>query len=459
MVPTFAVLSVAVISFSLVQSMSIPVLGEIAHRYDASPSMATWALTGYLLSASVATPIMGRIGDAVGKTRMLVVSLLALCLGSLVAAAAPTIEILIAARVIQGLGGGVLPLSFGIVRDSFPERLVARGVGFMSSLVAVGMAAGIVVAGPVLDGLGFAWLFLLPAALTGAAAVAAARLHVTPPHRAPADISIRSAVLLAAWLVLVLVGVTWAPAHGWSSPRVVAALLGGVLAFLGWCHAESRARVPVVDLQLMRIPTVAAANLVAVLVGFGAFASYGFIPQFVQTPAVEGFGFTASVTTSGLMLMPAAVATFVTGIVAVPLAARVGAPRVIAAGSLIAAGGMVVLVVGHRHGAAVYAATGLVGLGVGLVFACLAAVVVVAVPAEQTGVASGMNANLRTLGGAVGSAVVATIVAAHVDPHTSYPTERGYLIGFAVLAAMFVVAAFAATIVGLVTRRRVARIS
>src|SRR4029077_20831598 len=122
---TFAVLAVSVSAFALLQSLVVPVLAQIQADLHTSETTVTWVLTAYLLSASVCTPIIGRIGDKVGKERMLVVALGALAAGSLLAAVAPTIGVLIGARAIQGIGGGVLPLTFGIIRDEFPREKVA----------------------------------------------------------------------------------------------------------------------------------------------------------------------------------------------------------------------------------------------------------------------------------------------------------------------------------------------
>src|ERR1700710_2780026 len=145
---TFAVLAVSVAAFALLQSLVTPVLAEIQTDLHTDQSTVTWVLTAYLLSASVFTPIMGRIGDKVGKERMLVVALLALAVGSLLAAVAPSIGVLIAARAIQGVGGGVLPLTFGIIRDEFPRDKVAGAVGTSASLLAVGGGVGLGIAGP-----------------------------------------------------------------------------------------------------------------------------------------------------------------------------------------------------------------------------------------------------------------------------------------------------------------------
>src|ERR1700684_19083 len=114
---TFAVLATATMAYALLQSLVIPVLATIQHGLHTSQNDVTWVLTAYLLSASIFTPIMGRLGDMWGKERMLVAALVALTLGSVLAALTSSIVVMIVARVIQGIGGGVLPLSFGIIRD------------------------------------------------------------------------------------------------------------------------------------------------------------------------------------------------------------------------------------------------------------------------------------------------------------------------------------------------------
>ncbi len=171
---TFAVLAVSVSSFALLQSLVVPVLATIEHELDTDQTTVTWVLTAYLLSASIATPLLGRVGDVVGKSRMLVITLTALAIGSLMAALAPSIGWLIAARVVQGAGGGVLPLSFGIVRDEFGDKMTSA-LSVLASLTAVGFGLGIVIAGPIVDVFGYTGLFWLPMVVTAVAALATLR--------------------------------------------------------------------------------------------------------------------------------------------------------------------------------------------------------------------------------------------------------------------------------------------
>jgi EmrB/QacA subfamily drug resistance transporter len=450
---TFAVLAVAVSSYTLMQSLTIPVLTEIEEVFDTDQNTVTWVLTAYLLSASVFTPIMGRLGDAYGKQRLLVISLIALAIGSLVAAIAPTIGVLILARVLQGVGGGVLPLAFGIIRDEFPLAKIGGAVSVVSSLLAVGFGAGIVLAGPLTSGLGFRWLFWLPFIVTAVAAVVAMFVVPESPVRTPGRIAIVPALLLSGWLVALLLGLSQAPKWGWGDPRTIGLLVAAVVLMVAWIRVELTVDVPLIDMKMMRLPGVWTTNLVALLLGVGMYASFGFIPQFNQTPSANGYGFGSSITESGLILLPSAIMTFFTGLVAAPIARRVGPKTVVVFGSALGAAGMFLMAAFHDQTWQVAATNAVTGTGIGLAFACLAGLIVAAVTPEQTGVASGMNANIRTIGGSIGTAVMASIVTANFLP-SGFPKEIGYTAGFIVLGGALLVGALAGLLIPSISEKK-----
>lgn len=440
---TFAVLSVSVAAFTLLQSMVVPVLGLIAVEMNTDMSTATWVLTAYLLSASICTPLLGRVGDVVGKQKMLVVTLGALAIGSLVAALATDIHVLILARILQGAGGGVLPLSFGIIRDEFPPRHRGTGLSVIASLAAVGFGIGIVIAGPIIDALDYHWLFWLPMIVTSLAALAAAFLIPASPVAERTRLPALPAVLLAGWLVALLLAISKGNDWGWLSMPVLSLLGGAVVLIIGWIRVETRVKVPMIDMAMMRRRGIWTTNLVGGFVGFGMFSAFGFLPQLLQTPVSSGYGFGASITESGRIMLPSAVMSFLVGFVAAYVVRRLGARVVIASGTLLTATSFASIALFHDTVSQIVAATVVQGIGSGLVFASIAGVVVASVPPSQTGVASGMNANIRTIGGAIGSAVMAGIITAQITA-AGLPQERGYVIGFWVLAAAMVVATLAA---------------
>ncbi len=230
---TFAVLAVGIGAFALLQSLVIPVLSTVQAELHTSQSAVTWVLTAYLLSASVMTPILGRVGDMFGKKWVFVAALAALAAGSVLAAVAPNLGVMIVARAIQGLGGGTLPLGFGIIRDEFPEEKVAGAVGILAALTAVGGSLGIVLAGPIVDALNWHWLFWLPGIATVIAAAGSVLFVPESPVRGRGTISWLPAVLLSGWLVALLVPLSEASDWGWGSPARPRAVRGGGAACRG----------------------------------------------------------------------------------------------------------------------------------------------------------------------------------------------------------------------------------
>jgi EmrB/QacA subfamily drug resistance transporter len=431
---TFAVLAVAGMSYSLMQSLVAPALPEIQRDLHTSATAVTWLLTGYLLSASVITPIAGRLGDMFGKERVLVVALSALTFGTIVAALATSIEVMIAGRLLQGAGGAMFPLAFGIIRDEFPARRVASGIAMMSVFLGLGGGLGIVLAGPIVDTLGYHWLFWLPLAPVAGATIAAVLWIPESPLKVPGKVNWMGAGLLSAWLVVGLVAVSQGPAWGWTSPRILGMFALTVVLLVLWVRNERRAAEPLVDMRMMAQRGVWTVNLAAILVGAGMYSSFILIPQFVEMPSDAGYGFGSSVTGAGLFMLPSTLAMLVSGPIAGRLSSRFGSRLPMLLGAAILTVAFLMLAFVHSSPLDIYVAAVLVGLGVGLAFASLANLIVEVVPPEQTGVATGMNTVMRTIGGAIGSTVTAAVIAATVVGDAE-PTESGFTLAFAIGAA------------------------
>ncbi len=448
---TFGVLAAGVLAFALLQSLVIPVLPTIQQALGTNQADVTWVLTAYLLSASIATPIVGRLGDSTGKKRMFVIALSALALGCLLAALATSLPVMIVARVIQGVGGGVLPLAFGIVRDEFPADRVPSAISVVASLASGGAGVGLVIAGPIVGLLGEDWLFWIPLVVLVAAAVAAHLVIPESASRTPGRINWVAAPLLSGWLVALLLAVSQAPRWGWASPAVLGLLAAAVVLTVTWVLVEARSAHPLIDMRMMRRRPVWTTNLVALLVGVALYAAFAFLPQFLQTPASEGYGFGASVTESGLMVLPQTAAAFLVGLFGGQLGQRFGSRQALLAGTIVSAVGYLLFATLHDQRWHVYPISAVIGVGFGLAFAATANLIVAAVPPEQTGVASGMNANIRTIGGAIGAAVMASVVTAGVGPG-EVPREAGYTTGFLVLTGAMVLAAGAALLIPSIRR-------
>jgi EmrB/QacA subfamily drug resistance transporter len=430
--PIYAVLLVSMTAYALLQSLVSPVLPTIQHALHTSQSTVTWVLTAYLLSASVATPIVGRVGDKIGKKKVLVATLVTLAFGSLLAALATSITVMIVARAIQGIGGAVLPLSFGIIRERAPRQKVASSISVSAALLGVGGGAGIVLAGPIVDSLNFHWLFWIPAVVVAAAAVGAFFVIPESDSRTEGRIAVLPAALLSGWLVALIVAVSEGQQWGWTSGKTLGLAAAAIVLAVAWVRVELVSRYPLIDMHMMRLPSVWTTNLVALLFGAGLYAAIGFVPQFLQTPHSSGYGYGASVTASGLYLLPMPVTMFVFGMLSAPLAARIGSKIVLMLGCLTTIVPFALLAFAHRQSWEIYLSTALIGIGLGFAFAAMSNLIVESVPAGQVGVASGMNANIRTIGGSIGAAVMAVIVTSGAAAN-GLPKETGYRNGFAFL--------------------------
>jgi EmrB/QacA subfamily drug resistance transporter len=430
---TFTLLSVAAVAYALLQSLVAPALLTIQHDLKTTTAGAAWILTAYLLSASVMTPIAGRLGDMFGKKRALVVVLIVLAAGTALAAVATTIGVMITARVIQGAGGAVFPLAFSIIRDEFPRERVPQGIALISAILGIGGGLGIVLAGPIVEHLNYHWLFWLPLGAVVIATIGIVVFVPESPVKTRGRIDPVGGILLAAWLVALLVPVSQGGSWGWTSARTIALFVAAAVLIPAWVWWESRSKAPLVDMEMMRRRPVWTTNLAALVLGFGMFASFVLVPEFVELPTSTGFGFGASVTQAGLYLVPATLGMLLAGPVAGRLSITVGSRVPLMLGALISCVAFVILTVAHDESWEIYFAMLVMGVGIGFAFASMANLIVESVSPQQTGVATGMNTIVRSIGGAIGSQVSAGIVTATIAA-SGLPTERGFTIAFGAAA-------------------------
>jgi EmrB/QacA subfamily drug resistance transporter len=437
------VLGLAALAYAMLSSMVVPALPTIQHALGTSETGVAWLLTGYLLSASVGTSILGRLGDMYGKEKLLLATLVMLAAGTLLAALANSLILLIVARVIQGAGGGIFPLAMGIVRDEFPAEKVPGSIGMLSAILGVGGGIGIVLAGVIVEHLSYHWLFWIPLVAIVVAAVLTWRVVPESPVRVPGTINWSSAALMSIGITAALIAVSETTVWGWGSPKTLGLLAAGLVVCGIWIWREVISREPLIDMTMMRIRGVWTANLAAFLLGAGLYSSFIVLPQFAQLPKSTGFGFGSSVVVSGLYLLPSAIAMFLVGSAAGRLSARFGPRFSLVLGTAVTAVAFLVLVLAHGHPIDFLIASALMGIGIGLAFAALGNIVIHAVPAHQSGVASGMNTVMRTLGGALGGQLSATFIADHVSG--GLPTVTGFTQSF-VLATAFLAVGVAASL-------------
>jgi EmrB/QacA subfamily drug resistance transporter len=436
------ILSLSGLAFSLAQTTLIPALGDLKLRLDTDATGVAWTLTGYLLAAAIATPLFGRLGDMFGKRRMLVASLLAFAAGSVVSALGTSLEVVVAGRVLQGVGGGIFPLCFGIIRDEFPPERVARSIGLISAILGIGGGLGLVLGGLLVDHTSYHAIFWLGAAMAVGAAVATQLWIPESPVRRPGRVDLRGALVLSVGLVGPLYAISQANKWGWGDSRTLGLLAFGAAVLAAWVVLERRTAEPLVNIRTLSQPVVLMTNVATLFVGFGMFGSFLLIPQLAEAPESTGYGFGLDATGAGLLMLPGSLAMLFIGPLSGILAGRLGPKVPLALGGAITAGGLVLLGLVHATHVEVLIGALIMSIGIGFAFAAMPNLIVAAVPLEQTGEATGFNALVRSVGSSLGSQVSAAILAGSAI--ASGPTDAGYTAAFLTSAGVALAAALVA---------------
>jgi EmrB/QacA subfamily drug resistance transporter len=461
---TLAILTFAGSAFSLLQTMVVPALPVLKEDLNASTTWVTWVLTSFLLVASVATPIIGKLGDQYGKQRLLVIVLVIFLLGAIGAAASWNIWSLIFFRGVQGAAGAVFPLSFGIIRDEFPPEKVATGIGLISAVFGIGGGLGIALAGVIVDNISWRWLFIIPSFAIAAAIVMVHRFIPESPIKKASRVDIPGTVLLSIGLVSLLLSLTEGEHWGWGSTRIVGLFVVSAAALVTWVFVERRMPEPLVDMKLFAERPVLLTNIIAVLAGFAMLNTFVLIPTFAEAPhglsaatsRLVDYGFGSSATEAGLIMLPMSVVLLFAGPVAGQFGRRVGMKWPLGIGMLLIAGVCAALATWNDHPWQFLVTLPFFGVAFGFTYAAMAAIITQAVPPTETGIATGMNTVMRTIGSQIGAQLGAALLAAHTIGRTSVPSEHGYQIAFLICGVAGLVGAALAVFV--TPPRRVARL-
>jgi EmrB/QacA subfamily drug resistance transporter len=424
------VLALGVLAYALSQTMVAPAMPDIQHTLGITTSSVAWALTAYLVSASVMTAVLGRLGDMFGKKRVLVITLVTFGVGSALCALSDSIGMLIAGRVIQGAAGGLFPLAFGIIRDEFPRQRVPASIGIVSSIMGVGGGLGLVIGGLLVDHATWHWIFWLGVALTVIAVVATELLVPESPVRTPGRIDWGGAALLSVGLAAPLVGVSQAGSWGWGDSRTLGMIVGGILVLALFAAYERRQSEPLVNIRTFALKPVLLTNAATLFVGFAMFAGFVLVPQLAELPTGGEVGLGTSATVAGLIMLPSTLAM----LLAAPISGRVGARRgskgPLMAGAAITAAGLALFALSHGNAVVLLIWGAIQGAGIGLAFAALPNLIIDVVPQTQTGEATAVNTLLRNVGASIGSQLAGTVLASHVVAGTGLPADSGFVVAF-----------------------------
>lgn len=466
-----------------VETMLIPAIPDLINDFDVSYGTSSWILTTYLISGAVATPIVGKLSDVYGKKKVLLLVMLIYAIGVSFAGFASNIYTLLLVRAIQGIGMGMFPIAFGIIRDQFPREKISIGQGIISSMFAAGAAVGLSAGALIVENFGWQatfftiipiailllitiWRFVhigenqqidpAPIKYSNSRGKESSLVPVTNfdvKRRRKLQLDIKGAVALAVSITSFLLCLTLIEtSSGLGTANnsyvgimsaygtIICIAIVAVISFLLFLLIEKRESYPLIDLRLLGNKAILPSILIILIVGLSNFMVFQTIPILVRNPEPVGFG--ADVVDAGTIQLPFALVFLVFGPTSGLIISRLGSLRPVIVGTSIITVSFLGLVFFHDSPTAISINLGV--LATGLSFAAIGAmnVIILATPKEYTGISLGIATLVRIIGSAIGPALAAmymqssqTVIDIGVLSR-SYPSDFAFVMIFSTATAI-----------------------
>jgi EmrB/QacA subfamily drug resistance transporter len=433
---TFAITSLALVMVTLDNLVVTTALPVIREDLGAGIEGLEWTVNAYTLSFAVLLLTGAALGDRFGRRRLFAIGLGIFTLASAAAALAPSIEALIAARALQGLGGAIVtPLTLTLLSAAVPAEKRGVALGAWGGIGGLAVALGPLVGGAVVDGLSWQWIFWINVPL-GVVLAPLALARLDESYGPSKHLDLRGLALASTGLLGIVWGLVRGNGQGWTSAEIVGALVVGavlVAAFVAW---ELRAEHPMLPMRFFRNRTFALTNVASLFMFFGMFGSIFLLAQFFQS--IQHY----SPFQSGLRILPWTAMPIFVAPIAGALSDRIGGKRIIATGLAMQAAGLAWIASVSNPTVAyseLIAPFVISGIGMALFFAPVANVVLSSVRPQEEGQASGANNAIRELGGVFGVAVLASVFAHYGGYQTADTFSNGMnaavYVGAAIVAA------------------------
>ena len=430
---TFVLSCVAIFMTALDNLVVTTALPSIQRELGGGMETLEWTVNGYTLVFAVLLLTGAALGDRFGRRRMFTVGIGLFTMGSAAAALAPSVEVLIAARALQGIGGAIVtPLSLTILTEAVPAEKRGLALGVWGSFAGLAIALGPLVGGAITDGIAWQWIFWLNVPI-GLATIPLAARKLTESHGPNRRLDIAGLGLAST----ALLGIVWALVRGngagWTSVEVLAAGIAGLgllAAFVGW---ELRTPAPMLPMGLFRNRTFSAANAASLAMYFGMFGVVFLFSQYLQL--VMDY----SPVEAGIRLLPWSAMPLFVNPIAGALSDKVGGRRIMAAGLLLMATAFAWMgaVASPDAGYGDFVpALFLVGIGTAAFFAPVTSVVMGSVRMEEAGAASGAANTIREVGGVLGVAVLGAVIAAQGEYGSAATFVDGFTPGVTIAAVL-----------------------
>ncbi|MFF1416280.1 MFS transporter [Streptomyces sp. NPDC058280] len=445
-----ATLALAGTTAAIMQTLVTPLIAELPQILHTTSSNATWVITTTLLVAAVCVPVVGRLGDLIGKRRMLLACSVPLIAGSVVCALSSSVVPMIIGRGLQGMGMGMVPLGIALLRDVVPAQKLSSSIALVSASMGIGGGLGLPIAAAVAQYANWRVLFWGSAVLATMIAVLIWFLIPSVPASAKGQrFDAPGALGLGAGLVCLLLAVSKGADWGWGSGTTLGLFTAAVVLLAGWGAWELRTADPLVDLRTTARPRVLLTNVASIFVGFAMYASMLVMPQLLQFPEATGYGLGQSILASGLWMAPGGVMMMIVSPFGGKLTNAYGPKFTLLSGVLvIAAGyGLSLALMGSAWG--IMLAIMVINSGVGLAYGSMPALIMSSVPLSETAAANSFNTLMRSLGTSIGAAVIGLVLSQMTTDFggRSITSESGFRTGLLIGCGIAVVSAAIAAVI------------
>ncbi|MEU9187384.1 MFS transporter [Streptomyces sp. NPDC048484] len=445
-----ATLAFAGTTAAIMQTLVTPLIADLPKILNSSSSNTAWVITVTLLVAAVCVPVTGRLGDLLGKRRMLLACSVPLIVGSVVCALSSSVVPMIVGRGLQGMGMGMVPLGIALLRDVIPAEKLSSSIALVSASMGIGGGLGLPIAAAVAQYASWRVLFWGSAVLAVAIAVLIWFLIPDVPAGAKGQrFDAPGAIGLGVGLVCLLLAVSKGAEWGWGSATTLGLFVAAVVVLLAWGVWETRTRDPLVDLRTTARPRVLLTNAASLFVGFGMYAGMLIVPQLLQFPEETGYGLGQSMLAAGLWMAPGGIMMMIVSPLGGKLTDARGPKFTLISGILvIAAGyGLSLALMGSAWGLMLVLMV--TSSGVGLAYGAMPALIMSSVPLSETAAANGFNTLMRSLGTSVGAAVVGVVLSQNVVTMGGFSitSEDGFRTALIIGAGVALVAAVIAALI------------
>jgi EmrB/QacA subfamily drug resistance transporter len=401
------------IADSAIVNVALP---SIQHSLHFSQQNLQWVASGYILTYGGFLLLGGRLGDLLGRRRLLLIGLTVFAVSTLTAGLAGDSGLLVAARLVQGTGAALMaPAALSQLTTSFREgkdRNTALGVwGAISGIAA---AAGVFLGGVISQGPGWRWVFFVNPPICVAVAAGALALLANDRGRRTGTTAFDSqgAVLVTGGMLLLVYSLVRAPVAGWGSAQTIGTLTGSAVLMFAFALNELRSRNPLVPFAVLRVKGLVAADLTQLIAFAGFFSMFFYATLYMQ----EILHY--SPLKAGAAYLPITAGFAAAGGIASQLVTRIGTRPVVVAGCLIAGAGIYYVSRVPLHGSYVsdlFPGFLVMSLGAGSVFVAVTAAANAGVPSDQAGLAAGLLNSSQQIGSALGLAILSAVAITRTD--------------------------------------------